>query len=252
MRSEQSRFRRLQHKLVERIAVWGDRYLYKPHIQWIADQSWLDPYRPYMANDPTMRRPQVRKLDRRFVLIEFARYTRSLQGSSAECGVARGVGSALICKALEGTYGTSDRHYAFDAFSGLPEPRPIDRMDSGARGWAAGDLQHDGSLARAALAHFPQAELRIGWIPGTFAGLESTRFRFVHIDVDLFEPTHDSIAFFYPRLVSGGVMLLDDHGLTTCPGARKAALEYFAGSNEIVVDLPTGQGLIIKRQLCDL
>ncbi len=248
MRSEKSRFRRLQHKLVERVAVWGDRYLYKSHIQWIADQSWLDPYRPYMVNDPTMRRPQVRKLDRRFVLIEFARYTRELRGSTAECGVARGVGSALICKALDETYEPGDRHYGFDAFSGLPEPAEIDRMASGAKGWEAGDLKHDGTLAQAALAQFPQAELKIGWIPETFKGLEDVLFRFVHIDVDLFEPTRDSIAFFYPRLVGGGVILLDDHGLTTCPGARKAALDYFAGTSEIVLDLPTGQGLVIKRQ----
>lgn len=246
MRSETSTLRRLQHKLVERVAVWSNRYLYKPHIQWINDQSWLDPYRPYMADDPTMKRPQVRKLDRRFVLVEFARYTRHLDGSTAECGVARGVGSALICKTLEGSYRDGARHYGFDAFSGLPEPGDADRMSSGARGWAQGDLSHDGTLAQGLFAQFPGAELRVGWIPQTFAGLEEVPFRFVHIDVDLYEATRDSMAFFYPRLVRGGVILLDDHGMTTCPGARKAVLDYLAGSEEQVLDLPTGQGLIIK------
>ena len=211
MRFEKSALKRLQHNVVERIAIWGNRYLYKPQILWIADQSWLDPYRQYMANDPTLRRPQVRKLDRRFMLIEFARYAKNLSGSTAECGVARGVGSALICKALEGTYRETDRHYGFDAFSGLPEPADVDRMNSGAKGWASGDLAHDGTLAKAAFAQFPHAELRIGWIPEKFAGLENTQFRFVHIDVDLYEGTRDSIAFFYPRLVPGGVILLDDH-----------------------------------------
>ena len=158
------------------------------------------------------------------------------------------MGSALICKALEGAYGQGDRHYGFDAFSGLPEPGTVDQIASGAKGWAAGDLMHDGTLAHAAFAPFPQAELRVGWIPQTFAGMENERFRFVHIDVDLFEPTRDSIEFFFPRLVTGGVILLDDHGLTTCPGARKAALDYFAPTGEMVVDLPTGQGLVIKRQ----
>jgi hypothetical protein len=248
MRIEKSKFRQLQHQLVERIAVWGDRYLYKPHIEWIVNQAWLDPYRPYMINDPALRRPHVRKLDRRFALIEFARFTRTLTGSTAECGIARGVGSALICKALEGTYGPTDHHYGFDAFSGLPEPAEVDAMASGAKGWEAGDLKHDGTLARAAIAQFPEAEVRVGWIPETFAGLEDERFRFVHIDVDLYQATHDSIEFFFPRLVTGGVILLDDHGFTTCPGARKAAQEYFVGSGEVVVDLPTGQGLVIKRQ----
>lgn len=247
MRFEKNPLKRLRHKLVERIAVWGNRYLYKPQILWIADQSWLDPYRPYMADDPTLRRPQVRKLDRRFVLIEFARYVRGLKGSTAECGVARGVGSALICKALEGTFAPTDRHYGFDAFSGLPAPADVDRMATGGSAWSAGDLAHDGTLASAAFDKFEQAELRIGWIPDTFEGLEDQVFRFVHIDVDLYQPTYDSIEFFYPRLVAGGVVLLDDHGLTTCPGARKAVLEYMQDKDECVLDLPTGQGLIIKR-----
>lgn len=247
MRAEKNFFRQLRHKLVERVAVWGNRYLYKPQILWIADQSWLDPYRPYMAQDPTIRRPQVRKLDRRYVLIEFARYVRNLEGDTAECGVARGVGSALICKALEGTYAEHGRHYGFDAFSGLPEPAEVDRMNSGESAWSAGDLAHDGKLAESAFRQFDHAELRTGWIPDTFAGLEDRHFRFVHIDVDLYQPTYDCIEFFYPRLVPGGVVILDDHGLTTCPGARQAVFDYLKEDSDQVIDLPTGQGLIIKR-----
>ncbi len=246
MRSEQNLLQQWQHKFVERIAVWGNRYMYKPQIRWTVDHSWLQPYLPYMQHDPAIRRPQVRKLDRRFVLIEFARYVRHLSGSTAECGVARGVGSALICKALEGTYDNDERHFGFDAFAGLPQPDPIDRMTTGGRGWRKGELLHDGSLAKELFAEFEQAELRIGWIPETFTGLESHQFRFIHIDVDLYRATRDSLEFLFPRMVSGGVVLLDDHGMTTCPGARQAALDYFATVNEQVVDLPTGQGLVIK------
>lgn len=249
MRAERNFFKQLKHKFVERIAVWGDRYLYKPQIEWIADQSWLEPYLPYMENDPSLKRPHVRKLDRRFVLIEFARAVRHLAGSTAECGVARGVGSALICKALEDTYSGGAQHYGFDAFSGLPEPEEVDRMQAGGRSWQQGDLSHDGDLAKALFAQFDHAELRVGWIPETFVGLDEQRFRFVHIDVDLYQGTRDSLAFLFPRLVTGGIVLLDDHGMTTCPGARKAALEYFAELGEQVLDLPTGQGLVIKSQV---
>jgi hypothetical protein len=42
------------------------------------------------------------------------------------------------------------------------------------------------------------------------------------------------------------VILLDDHGYDTCPGARKAALDFMADKPEPVLDLSTGQGLIIK------
>jgi O-methyltransferase len=249
MRSETSELQRFKHKLVERIAVWSNRYLYKHHLWWIHDQSWLEPYRKAMEHDPSLRRPQVRKLDRRFTLIEFSRFVRRLRGSTAECGVARGVGSAITLTALDGTYAAGEKHYAFDAFAGLPPPTEADRMRSGKFGWTAGDIPHEQALAQEAIAPFGHAELRVGWIPETFHGLEDERFRFVHVDVDLHQPTWDSLEFFYPRLVTGGVILLDDHGLETCPGARKAAIDYFAATNDAVLDLPTGQGLVIKLAL---
>lgn len=248
MRSEVDRWQPLKHKLVERVAVWGNRYLYKHHLTWIVDQSWLEPFKDAMRSDPTLRRPQVRKLDRRFMLAELTRLVRDLDGSTAECGVARGVGSAMILEALAGAYRGDEKHYAFDAFAGLPSPGEADRMRAGSHDWQAGDLTHDRTVAEAALAAYDRAELRVGWIPDSFTGLEHERFRFVHVDVDLHAPTAHSIAFFYPRMATGGVMLLDDHGLETCPGARAAALDYFAGTGEVVVDLTTGQGMVIKRQ----
>jgi O-methyltransferase len=247
MRSVSNTWHRIRYQFVEAVAVWGDRYLYKHHVHWTRDHSWLEPYREVMRNDPTLRKPQTRKLDRRFTLIEFARSTRSLSGSTAECGVARGVGSGIILTALRGTYAPHERHYGFDAFAGLPAPTDADRQGSDAMLWAAGDLKHDQEQVEQLLAPFPEAELRVGWIPETFAGLENDTFRFVHIDVDLYQSTWDSLAFFYPRLVPGGIILLDDHGFLSCPGARAAALTFFQSTPEVVIDLTTGQGLVVKR-----
>jgi hypothetical protein len=50
MRSEVDRWQPLKHKLVERVAVWGNRYLYKHHLNWIVDQSWLEPFKDAMRS----------------------------------------------------------------------------------------------------------------------------------------------------------------------------------------------------------
>jgi len=42
------------------------------------------------------------------------------------------------------------------------------------------------------------------------------------------------------------VILLDDHGFTTCPGATRAAEEYMAGRPESIIQLTTGQAFIVK------
>ena len=79
-----------------------------------------------------------------------------------------------------------------------------------------------------------------------FAEVENQRFAFVHIDVDLYQPTRDSIEFFYPRLNPGGILLLDDYGFRSCPGATAAADEFFTDKDEAVANLPTGQGVVVK------
>jgi hypothetical protein len=68
----------------------------------------------------------------------------------------------------------------------------------------------------------------------------------VHIDVDLYQPTRDSLAFFYPRLVKGGVIVMDDYGFKTCPGATRAAEELATAQGVGILHLPTGQGVITK------
>ena len=99
---------------------------------------------------------------------------------------------------------------------------------------------------RANLSAFDFVRYHRGWIPERFDDVADRRFAFVHVDVDLEQPTRDSLAFFYPRLVPGGVLLCDDYGFVTCPGARRAFDEYIADKPEPLPERPTGQGFLIK------
>jgi O-methyltransferase len=86
-----------------------------------------------------------------------------------------------------------------------------------------------------------------GWIPTRFHDAGDRRFAFVHIDVDLEQPTRDSIEFFYPRLNPGGILLCDDYGFAACPGATRAIDEFLAHKPEKIVALASGGGFIVKR-----
>jgi hypothetical protein len=87
----------------------------------------------------------------------------------------------------------------------------------------------------------------VGWIPHTFAAVEDRRFALVHIDVDLHAPTHDALVFFFERLEPNGIVVCDDYGSAYCPGARKAFDEFFADRPESIIELPTGQALVVRR-----
>jgi len=43
------------------------------------------------------------------------------------------------------------------------------------------------------------------------------------------------------------VMLFDDYGFPTCPGARKAVDEFFSDKPEVPFYLPTGQCLVVRK-----
>lgn len=93
----------------------------------------------------------------------------------------------------------------------------------------------------------PRIEFHPGWIQDRFLDVTTWHFSLVHLDVDLQQPTADALAFFYERLVDRGILICDDYGFDTCPGARAAMDTFFADKPEPVLHLPTGQGVAIRR-----
>jgi hypothetical protein len=61
---------------------------------------------------------------------------------------------------------------------------------------------------------FPQSAM------GTY--VENLRFSFCHIDCDYYQGVYQSIAFFHPRMVHGGIILFDDYDWAQCPGVARA------------------------------
>ena len=77
------------------------------------------------------------------------------------------------------------------------------------------------------LSQFPQRfKLFKGWIPDKFHEVSDKKFCLVHIDVDLYQPTLDSLNFFWDKL-NGGVLVCDDYGSLLCPGTKKAMDKIF-------------------------
>lgn len=182
-----------------------------------------------------------RSFERKFAAIGLLQLTHGLPGDLAECGAYEGATAWFLADALRRA-GERRRVLLFDSFEGLSAPDAVD----GAY-WTRGDLTAAEERARANLREFEGVEFYRGWIPSRFAEVADRHFAFVHIDVDLHAPTRDSLEFFYPRTVAGGVIVCDDYGFTSCPGARKAMDDFFADRPEPVVHLPTGQGFVIKR-----
>ena len=129
----------------------------------------------------------------------------------------------------------------------LPPPAQSSRTAFAWREVAPGVLRSTEETLRKNLEGFTNFEVYKGWIPTRFEAVADRKFSFLHIDVDLYPPTRDTLAFFYERLVPGALVIMDDYAFRSCPGAMLAADEFLAGKPEPIVKLPTGQGLIMKR-----
>lgn len=214
--------------------------LYNRNLTWQKDPEFWSLWKQF----PEWRRHRP---ERKFILWSLYRSVAHLAACTAECGVYTGGSSFLICQ--EGKkFGHLEKHYAFDSFEGLSAPMNKDLPTAETSYcWDKGDLAVDLDHVRTLLEPCTTAQLIKGWIPDRFEEVGEAQFSFVHVDVDLYEPTRASIEFFYPKLVKGGILLCDDYGSEACPGARLAMDEYCKQhALPPVVDLGTCQGMIVK------
>ncbi|NEQ64733.1 MAG: methyltransferase [Symploca sp. SIO2D2] len=208
---------------------------------WLKDHNFFEYYEFYEKDhNPAFVGKYYRSADRKYFLNSLLSLVEHLPGDTAECGVYYGATSHLICESIKNTAKT---HYAFDSFEGLSRPSTQD-----GEYWHSNDLTSNEDSVRQNL--FPYSHnLKIckGWIPDSFQIIGSQQFCFLHIDVDLYQPTLDALQFFYPRMVKQGIIICDDYGSEFCPGAKKAFDEYFSNKPEQIVHVPTCQAFIIKQ-----
>lgn len=146
---------------------------------------------------------------------------KHLSGDAVEIGVHRGDSATLICNLLK-----DSTVYLFDTFIGMPKEMVTPGLDS----HRASDFSDTSvSMVRMRLSSAANAVL----VPGVFPNSATVqpRIRFAHIDVDLYLSTKAALEWCWPLLVPGGVVLNDDYGCGSCPGAKKAVDEFVEESD---------------------
>lgn len=201
---------------------------------WLGDGEFRDVYNGIESHT-------VVSSDRCYVLYCLARRALYLPGDFAECGVYQGGTALLASRVLAGCEKT---FFLFDSFEGLP--RPDAEKDGPYLSEGVFRATSAEAVKKLASSAHDQVDVRAGWIPETFAGLDERRYAYVHIDVDLYRSTLDCLEYFYPRLTAGAVLVFDDYGFPAARGEKQAVDEFFAAKPEIPIALPTGQALVLK------
>jgi hypothetical protein len=167
-----------------------------------------------------------------------------IQGSFVECGVWRGGSVIAMIKALQQSASEDRSVYLFDTFQGMSPPTEKDMSykgepaallfhqtlrDDGSSDWCRAELD---DVTRRVLATGYRSDL-IHFVKGPVEHMlpaeAPDQIALLRLDTDWYESTRHELQHLFPRLVAGGVLIIDDYGYWQ--GARKAVDEYIQLNN---------------------
>ena len=167
-----------------------------------------------------------------------------LPGDFAECGVWRGGSVMAMALQLQRLNVTDRRIWLYDTFAGMTAPTTEDvvavtgesassmmdrtELGDGNNVWAhatRGDVEANVATTGYPAQNFVFVE---GDVANTLKESVPERISLLRLDTDWYQSTRLGLEVLYPRLVIGGVCILDDYG--HWEGARKAVDDYFAAS----------------------
>jgi hypothetical protein len=173
-----------------------------------------------------------------------------LDGDFVECGVNYGFMSSAIMDHLDWDQ-LGKTFYLLDTFAGL-DPRFVSDAERQSGSLEKSQQYLDDGFyvsgvdsVRANFAQWHNQRIIVGTIPETLDQVD-TSVAFLHIDMNCAAPEIAALRHFWPRLVPGAFVLLDDYAYSGF-GEQHAAMNTLAAELGVTIcSLPTGQGLLIK------
>ncbi len=200
----------------------------------------------YRLAEATGSWPGASPVWRTYVACWAAEKASTLPGDFVECGVNRGGMSRAICHYVD--FNRLDKKFwLLDTYNGLDDDLVTDEERAMGRGRAFNKNYTEClDAVRETFRAYPGVRVVPGSIPGTLPQVEADRVSYLSIDLNCVAPEIAAAEYFWDKLVSGAVMVLDDYGSELHEPQKRAFDEFGRAHGVPVLSLPTGQGLIFK------
>ncbi len=178
-------------------------------------------------------------LSRVFALIAAAEHVsgKGVQGAVVECGVWKGGSTMAALLALARLKDFSREVWLYDTFEGMAAPTRQDgdehtqlftsyARDDGGSDWCRAEIGE--VVTNIESCGYPMEKVKFvkGRVEDTIPGNLPDRISVLRLDTDWYESTKHELEHLYPRLASGGILIIDDYGAFA--GVKQAVDEYFA------------------------
>ncbi len=167
-----------------------------------------------------------------------------IAGDIVECGVWRGGSMMAVSHILRAAGDIERTLWMFDTFEGMSSPTEHDRDNTGNSAdqllqserktsdsviWCCASLEEVQRNMKQ--SGYPYERIRFvpGKVEETLRKELPDSIALLRLDTDWYESTRTEMELLFPRLVKGGVLIIDDYG--HWEGARKAIDEYIAAHN---------------------
>ena len=184
-------------------------------------------------------------------LIWAARSCLKLPGDFVECGVYRGDMTWMITQCVD-LRAAGKKFYLYDTFAGLDPRYPgesalakaQDFAQFSASEYSAQDIE---GHVRGRFQSMDYVVVTKGVVPDVLHQIAPDTIAFMHIDMNSPKAEAGALDMLFDRVSPGGIIVFDDYGWKQFEKQKESADRFMAARGQIIMELPTGQGLMVKR-----
>ena len=202
------------------------------NLSFLTDRTFLQAFNEH-AKTPVERSI----LWRIWTVVWGARNGMRLEGDFVECACYKGVTARIVCDTVDFGSHPGRQYYLYDLFE-HDDTMPHHHMP-----------EHSKMLFNEVterFAHLSNVTVTQGRVPTSFEKAVPDKIAFLHLDLNNAEAEIGALEVLFDRMVPGAVMVLDDYGWLGYRKQKIAEDYWMAKRGYHILELPTGQGLLIK------
>jgi hypothetical protein len=216
----------------EGIYAGDNLFTYHRNLSFLEDEKFMAAFRRHATT------PVEQSILWRLSIVAWgARNGMRLEGDFVECACYKGTTARIVCDYLDFPAHPDKHYYLYDLFEHDETMAHHAMPEHSARLYES---------VRQRFADIPSVTVTQGKIPEVLEHVAPGKIAFMHIDLNNAEAEIGALEQLFDRMVPGAVLILDDYGWLDYRAQKQAEDPWLEKRGYRVVELPTGQGLLIK------